>query len=180
MVLTGRQALINERARKGLDKSDEMWNGELHMVPPPSYEHQHLGAELFLVLAPLAKARGLPARYHGTGVYRPGSEGDWRVPDHVYARPEHRSARGIEGHASLVVEILSPGDETSAKLGWYASVGVEEVLVVDPATRRVELLASRGGAMVAAEAVVITALGVTADTVQGSLHLSWEGGSADI
>jgi hypothetical protein len=29
------QAMLDERQRLGLDGRDEMWDGELHMVPPP-------------------------------------------------------------------------------------------------------------------------------------------------
>jgi Uma2 family endonuclease len=174
------QALLDERRAKGLDKSDEMWEGELHMVPPPSDRHQEVGAELFIVLAPLAKERGLLPRYDPTGLFRPGADDDWRVPDQMYARPEHRSERGIEGHADLVVEILSPHDETYQKLDWYASVGVGEVLVIDPGTRRVELYRNGQGRMERVEPAVIEALGVRAETVDGSLRLTWDGGSADI
>jgi Uma2 family endonuclease len=161
-----------------------MWEGELHMVPPPSDEHQALGAELFLVLGPLAKSRGLLPRYDPTGLFRPGADDDWRIPDQQYARPEVVSPRGIEGAASLVVEILSPHDETYRKLDWYASVGVGEVLVIDPASRRAELFANRDGRMVAVEpvdgALLIEALGVRAETVDGALRLTWDGGTADI
>jgi Uma2 family endonuclease len=179
------QALLDERRSKGLDKSDEMWEGELHMVPPPSEAHQELGAELFLALAPLAKTSGLLPRYDPTGVFRPGHDDDWRVPDQVYARPELRSERGIEGAASLVVEILSPHDETYRKLDWYGSVGVEQVLVIDPSTRRVELYANRDGRMMGEDpdpdgTLHIAALGVRAQTVGGKLRLTWEGGAADI
>ena len=180
-MLEAPQALLDERRSKGLDKSDEMWEGELHMVPPPSGSHQEVGAELFLILGPLAKARGLLPRYDPTGVFRPGVDNDWRVPDQVYALPEVASKRGIEGAASLVVEILSPNDESYAKLGWYASVGVGEVLVIDPTTRRVELFANRGGQMAPVEPpLVVEALGVRAETVDSRLRLTWEGGTADI
>ncbi len=174
------QGLLDERRAKGLDKSDEMWEGELHMVPPPSDRHQAVGAELFLVLAPLAKERGLLPRCDPAGLFRPGADDDWRVPDQMYARPEVRSERGIEGGASLVVEILSPHDETYEKLGWYASVGVGEVLVVEPETRRVELFANRDGRMVPVEPVLVECLGVRAETVDGKLRLTWDGGTADI
>ncbi len=174
------QALLDERRAKGLDKSDEMWEGELHMVPPPSDEHQAVASELFLTLAPLAKRRGLLARYDPTGVFRPGVENDYRIPDQTYAHPDVRSERGIEGAASLVVEILSPYDETYRKLDWYAEVGVGEVLVIEPETRRVELFANRVGRMVPVEPAYIEALGVRADTVDGRLRLTWEGGSAEI
>jgi len=173
------QALLDERRARGADRWDEMWEGELHMVPPPSEQHQAVGTKLVRVLAPLAEARGLQARYE-TGLFRPGVDDDYKVPDQLYARPALRSDRGFEGAASLVVEILSPNDETYAKLDWYAGVGVAEVLVVDPESRRVELFANRGGHMAAVEPVVIECLGVTAETVDGTLRLTWEGGSADI
>ncbi len=79
-----------------------------------------------------------------------------------------------------MVEILSPGDETYAKLDWYGSVGVGEVLVIDPETRRVELFTNRGGGMDSVDPVVIECLGVRAETVDGALRLTWEGGTADI
>ena len=63
----------------------------------------------------------------------------YRVPDLGFARPEHVSERGIEGRAVLVVEILSPGDESYAKLPFYRRVGVEEVLFVDQTTRAFEV-----------------------------------------
>jgi len=179
-MLEAPQALLDERRAKGLDKSDEMWDGELHMVPPPSFEHQRLGSELFLVLGPLAKAKGLIALYDPTGVFRPGVENDWRVPDQVYARQEVASERGIEGAASLVVEILSPNDETYRKREWYAQVGVGEVLVIEPGTRAVELFANREGRMTPVEPAIVECLGVTAETVDGKLRLTWDGGAADI
>ena len=113
-------------------------------------------------------------------MFRPGVDNDWRVPDQMYARPELASARGIEGGAALVVEILSPNDETHAKLAWYAEVGVGEVLVIDPGTRRVELFGNRHGRMEPVEPVHIRALDVRAETVDGTLRLTWDGGSAEI
>jgi Uma2 family endonuclease len=173
------QALLEERRARGADRWDEMWEGELHMVPPPSEQHQALGTKLVRALAPLAEARGLEARYE-TGLFRPDVENDYKVPDQLYARPEFRSERGFEGRASLVVEILSPNDETYAKLDWYASVGVGEVLVIDPATRGVELFANRDGRMSPVQPVVVECLGVRAETVDHILRLTWDGGTADI
>jgi Uma2 family endonuclease len=37
--------------------------------------------------------------------------------------------------AVVVVEILSPDDETFDKFGFYAGTGVDELIVVDPAER---------------------------------------------
>ena len=173
------QALLEERRARGADRWDEMWEGELHMVPPPSELHQAVGIAMILALAPLAEERGLVARYE-TGLFRPDVDDDYKVPDQVYAPPERRSARGFEGAASLVVEILSPNDETYQKLDWYADVGVGEVLVIEPETRRVELFANRDGRMAPVEPAVIECLGVRAETVDGALRLTWDGGTADI
>ena len=46
--------------------------------------------------------------------------------------------------AALVVEIVSPYDETWAKLPFYAAHDVEEVLIVDPKKHEVQWLALRG------------------------------------
>jgi len=80
----------------------------------------------------------------------------------------------------VVVEILSPHDETYRKLEWYASVGVSEALVIHPRTKAVELFANRNGRTEPVEPVVIECLGIRAETVDGILRLTWDGGTADI
>ena len=42
--------------------------------------------------------------------------------------------------AAIVVEIVSPGDETWEKLPFYAAHRVDEVLIVDPLKRTVDWL----------------------------------------
>lgn len=130
--------LLSERRRRGDDRFDEMWEGVLHMNPPPSSRHQELAGDLYATLRPLAKSRGLDAWYE-TGLYRPGTDEDWRVPDLMIASPEVRTERGVDGSAALVIEIRSPSDESYEKLPFYASLGVGEVLLVDPDDRRLEL-----------------------------------------
>ena len=178
-------ALVEERRRTGADRWDELWEGELHMVPPPSGLHQRLGMKLAMVLNPLAEARGLVGAYEA-GLYRPGTDLDYRVADHVYARPELLTERGVDGPADVVVELASPGDETYDKLAFYADLGVGEVIVVHPAGRTVELFVLRGGRHVLVQAdtegrVRSDALGATFATVAGPrLTIGWEGGSAEI
>ena len=48
--------------------------------------------------------------------------------------------------AVAVLEVLSPGDETYAKLDFYSARGVREVLVVDPVAHRVECWLRAGAA----------------------------------
>lgn len=138
---------LAERRRQGADRRDEMWEGCLHLVPQPARWHQRFGFELGLVLGPIAKTVGLEVS-HETSLYR--SDRDYRVPDLVFALPSQGTERGIEGGAELVVEVLSPGDETYEKLDFYAAFPVREVLVANPDTRAVELFVLRGGKYLAA------------------------------
>lgn len=173
------EALLAERRRLGADRWDEVWEGVLHMVPPPSAAYQRLSAKLLAILVPVAEAQGLVPLVEA-GLYR--GDDDYRVPDQVYARPDQVSDRGVEGAAPLVVEILSPGDETYEKLEWYAALAVDEVLVVDPETRRPEVFARRGARMVLVESspARLASLGVDLAVVDGPrLRLSWEGGEAE-
>lgn len=133
------ESLLAERRRSGADRWDEMWEGVLHMPPQPSRWHQGFGASLLMTLGPIAKAAGLEA-YYETALYR--TEKDYRVPDLTFARPSP-GAKRIESGAELVVEILSPDDESYEKLTFYADMSVHEVLVVDPETRAFELFTLR-------------------------------------
>jgi Putative restriction endonuclease len=134
------EALKERRRRSGLDRLDEVWEGVLHMVPAPSYEHAVVSQQLAVLLDGPARAAGLvPAM----GEFNLGeSEHDFRVPDGGLHRP---GASGIWlPTAALVVEIVSPEDETWQKLPFYAAHGVDEVLIVDPGERSVHWLARMG------------------------------------
>jgi Uma2 family endonuclease len=180
------EALAAERRRTGADRWDEVWEGLLHMVPPPSGWHRLFGGNLYLLLAPLAKARGFECTYE-TGVFKPGAgEKDYRQPDLVVAPRGAYSKPGIVGAPELVVEILSPNDESYEKLPFYESLGVKEVLLLNPETHAVELFVLRGGKLHAAlpdaEAAVRSAvLGVSLARIDGpKLRLVWNGGASEI
>lgn len=53
--------------------------------------------------------------------------------------------------APVVVEIVLPDDESWAKLDFYAAREVDEVLIVDPAARRVTWLTRDGAGYAEAE-----------------------------
>lgn len=121
------EALLAERSRLGIDGRDEMWNGVLHMVPPASGNHQRLAAWLLRTLAPAADEKKLVMTCE-TGLW--AADDDYKVPD-LLAAPEPRwSNRGVEVPSALVIEILSPGDETLEKIEWYSAMGVDEVVVI--------------------------------------------------
>jgi len=137
----GLDELLERRRRSGLDRLDEVWEGVLHMVPAPSFAHARIAHQLAVLLDGPARAAGLVA---AMGEYNLGdSEHDFRVPDGGLHRP---GAAGVWlSTAALVVEIVSPGDETWDKLPFYAARQVDELLIVDPQKRTVEWLALERG-----------------------------------
>lgn len=165
--------------------ADELWEGVVHMVLPPTAEHQGVNGCLYLQLGPAAHRRGLRPFFE-TGLF--DTEDDYRVPDLLVARPEQVAHRGVDGTAAVVVEILSPGDESYEKLPWYAARAVEEIVIVDPASRRVELYASRNGVAEQVDAgadgaITLQTLGarlLTVDTPGGPrLRVEVDGQTAD-
>ncbi|PZS10435.1 MAG: hypothetical protein DLM64_08530 [Solirubrobacterales bacterium] len=121
--------LLKQRERWGADRWDEVWEGVLHMNPPPSHEYERLVIRLGYLLTPHAQAAGLELT-GGVGI---GEKDDYRAPDLAL----HRRGAAPIWHptAALAVEILSPGDETRKKLPFYAVHHVDELLIVDPAAQ---------------------------------------------
>jgi hypothetical protein len=136
----GLGGVLDSRRRSGLDRLDEIWEGVYHMVPAPSGPHATSESQLHRLLGPPAMAAGLTM----SGQCNIGeSEHDFRVPDGAL----HRSPpEGVwNPTAALVIEIVSPNDETWEKLPFYADHDVDEVLIVDPQECTVEWLELRDG-----------------------------------
>ncbi len=151
----GLDELLERRRVSGLDRLDEIWEGVLHMVPAPRGEHADIAQQLAEALGAPARAAGLvPAM----GEFNLGlSEHDYRVPDGGLHR---QRPRGVwHATAALVIEILSPDDESWDKLSFYASHGVDEALLVDPGERAVHWLGLADGAYVPVESSRLVALG---------------------
>jgi Uma2 family endonuclease len=136
------EALIDKRRRLGLDRHDEVWDGVYVMAPHAHSDHGIVADELKGLLFPRAKAAGLLPG----DAFNLGEPQDFRVPDGGY----HRARPGTlyVPTAAIVVEVLSPDDETFTKLGFYAAHGVDEVLVADPPARTVRCWHLRDGSYV--------------------------------
>lgn len=130
VVLGGRpqelEQLIERRRALGLDHYDEIWEGDYHVAPEAHSRHGILDDELAAAMRPFAQRAGLI----GSGPFNLGTPNNFRVPDRGF----HRSVPGVVWVASVpvVVEILSPDDETFEKFDFYAAHGVQEVLVAYP------------------------------------------------
>ena len=123
--------LLARRRERGQDGYDEVWEGIYHVAPMAGPQHAIVQAALVRVLGPLADAAGLTL----LGPFNLGDSDDYRVPDAGL----HRTAPTTTyvPTAALVVEVLSPEDETYDKFEFYARRGVDEIVVADPANRSV-------------------------------------------
>ena len=176
-VLVDAEWELQRRRRPGIDKRDECWDGEWHLVNPPKRWHERLNLDMVLVLGPRARVLGLEP-YAGAAIVA-DPENSFRIPDQVYARADQGIDEGVTG-AALVVEVRCPRDESYLKMPFYAERGVTEVLIVHQ-DRRFELYRLAEGTYQPVEDGRSSVLGVTFSTVDGpNLRISCDGGSADV
>jgi len=115
-------------SRRGLGRSPAR-------VATTDHDPSRAGGNLLEALKAAADARGW-LRFYETSVYGPSSaRKNYRVPDLLVVAPEHVAERGIEARAELVIELLSPDDESRDKLPFYAQCGIPEVWLIEPETR---------------------------------------------
>ena len=137
------EELVKQRKRLGIDRWDEVWRREWHLSPSPSWEHQWIEGELFIILKEVVERAGLGVVAHQFNVADP-TQGlqDFRIPDiSVVLQGSHAQVREtfIAGGPDLLLEIYSPGDETYQKIDWYGEQGVRELIIINRDTKGVEL-----------------------------------------
>lgn len=122
----------------------EVIEGVLYMSTAPSFFHQWIIRQLFLVLYVQVDSLGLgPTMWAPLGVFMPGC--DPVQPDLVVVTTVHLGIihdRRVEGIPSLLVEVLSPGNpavDTETKRRAYAHAAVPEYWIVRPASRDILL-----------------------------------------
>ncbi len=137
--------MLAERRRLGQDRLDEIWQGEYHMNPWPRSRHGYLDVEFLTAIRSAAKQAGLTQ----TTGFNVGTRNDYRAPDGGL----HRGRPDAVYHptAALVVEVVSPGDESWLKFDFYAAHDVDEVVIVDGDTETVHWFALHDGVYEAVE-----------------------------
>ena len=123
--------LIATRHARGADHHDEVWDGEYHMAPAANNRHNWLQLTLGALLLHRARELGLTALTE----FNIGVPHDHRIPD--LGILQSFEAADWNPTAMLVVEIVSPHDESWMKLDFYFEHGIEEVVIVDPDQRSV-------------------------------------------
>jgi Uma2 family endonuclease len=156
---------LERRRALGLDRFDEMWAGVYWMAPHAHSDHGLLDEAIAALLRPWAKRAGLL----GSGGFNLGTPTDYRVPDRGFHRTRPGSVY-VET-APVVIEIVSPGDETFSKLPFYGAHGVLEVIVVLPAEREVRCYDVTSGEGV--QVPVSNVLGV--EMAELTRELDWPG-----
>lgn len=133
------EAFLERRRLLGQDSHDEVWEGRYVVSPSAHSNHGVVQAAIAIALGPRARPLGLVP----TVGFNLGEPKNFRVPDGGL----HRGVPGVlyVDTAVLVVEVLSPEDQTFAKLDFYTDRGVRELLVVDWQTQTVRCFALQDG-----------------------------------
>ncbi|MDE3134738.1 MAG: Uma2 family endonuclease [Acidobacteriota bacterium] len=130
------EALLARRRKTGVDRRDEVWDAVLHLVPATDLRHAQIAQQLALLLHEPAREAGLVLVMQEFNLGE--SIDDYRIPDGGIFVP------GTSGvwipTAKMVIEVVSPGDESWEKLPYFAKRSVDEVLIVEPSTHRVHWL----------------------------------------
>jgi Uma2 family endonuclease len=120
----------------------EVINNTIYMSPAPSFEHQRIIGSIFFSIESYALSKKI-----GITVISPVDvyldEKNILQPDIVYlSNSSLKYVKGgkIKGTPDLIVEVLSPGNEThdlEKKKAIYESFGVKEYFIVAPKTKAV-------------------------------------------
>ncbi len=144
-----------ERAACGGDRYDEVWEGTYMMAPMPNNEHQQFVSRLTRIFDEVVGDANLGTAYSGVNVSDRVDdwEHNYRVPDvAVFLNDSAAVDHGNFwfGGPDFAVEVLSPGDKSREKLGFYARVHTRELLVIDRQPWRLELYKLASGRLVLA------------------------------
>jgi Uma2 family endonuclease len=141
----------------------ELVRGELFVTPPPTYDHETIGARLTQILVPYVAAHGLGLVYHPRAVLR--FEGSEVEPDLMV----RRAAPGADWDRApipiLVVEILSPSTrrrDREQKRELYTDASIAEYWMVDPERRTITVVAAGRPDVTETEALAWSPAGASA------------------
>lgn len=130
----------------------QLIDGKFYVSEAPTTFHQSISGKLYLALAIWAERTGAGVVYYApVDVYL--SDHDVVQPDLLFVAKEKMDIfqRGrVYGAPDLVVEILSPSTvalDTVKKRALYARVGVREMWVVDPKSRKIHIYRLREGSL---------------------------------
>ena len=173
------ERVIADRKERGLDRFDEVWEGEYVLMNAPSNKHQLLVGRLTAALTVLIDRDGHDFILPGANV---SDRIDWRInhriPDvlvYLAGNPAENRGSFFLGGPDLAIEIVSPGDRTYQKFDFYAAVGVRELVVVDEPLDRFTLHRLSDGKLTEAGVAALGTDGFATETAS----LTWTLAEAD-
>lgn len=155
------EAFLERRRALGQDRFDEVWEGAYHVAPMAHPWHGYVDEQIGEALAPHARRAGLVR----TSAFNLGEPDDFRVPDRGYHRTLPSTV--YVPTAAIVVEVVSPDDETWEKFGFYAAHGVDEICTAEPPERGLRWWRREGDGYVETDASEL--LGVTVAEVAAQI-----------
>jgi Uma2 family endonuclease len=164
-----------ERAKTGADRFDEVWDGVYVMAALANNEHQHFATRLGSVFMDVVAWPDEGNVLVGCNVSdrETGWKKNYRCPDvavFLTGNPAKDCDTHWFGGPDFAVEVISPNDRSRDKLGFYAEVGVRELLILDRKPWRLELYRLADGALDPAGAASVKK---PADLVSAVLPLSF-------
>jgi Uma2 family endonuclease len=121
----------------------ELVRGELFVTPPPSVDHEYIGARLARILVPYVERNRLGHVMHPRSVVRlEGSEVEPDLMVRAAPAPGESDWERIP-LPILIVEVLSPTTrrrDLNQKKSFYLDAGVAEYWVVDPDSRSITVV----------------------------------------
>ena len=149
------ERLKAERAERGGDRYDEVWEGVYMMAAMPNNEHRFFVSRLARILDEVIHDSGLGQAFPGCNVSdREDWEKNFRVPDvAVFLNGTAAIDRNTfwRGGPDFAVEITSRGDKSRDKFEFYASINTREVLIIDRDPWQLELYRLENGILSLAE-----------------------------
>lgn len=127
----------------------ELSEGELSIVPPPSFTHQKILDNLYSILKTFVLDYDL-----GVTAFAPLAVRLWpgkiREPDILFYTHAHRDRidEQVSGPPDLAAEIISPGTRKTDrhdKFYEYAQAGITEYWLVDPEAKTIEVFVLNDG-----------------------------------
>jgi len=130
------EGAMESRRLRGVDKYDEVWDGEIHVSPLANIPHQKIVIGLSMVLYTVVDMAGRGQVFSGVNISDrdKGWRQNFRIPDIAVildGNPAKYCVTHWMGGPDFAVEIRSPGDETLLKIPFYEQIGTRELLVID-------------------------------------------------
>jgi Uma2 family endonuclease len=140
------EAIVETRRRSGSGRLDECWEGVWHLTDP-SAPHQRVAGRVYRIFSEVVEDSGQGTAWISINVTDRAE--NWlenhRCPDGAVILKRNpgvwvgESRAAFLGGPDLIIEVLSEDDEVYDKFPFYASLGVKEILIIDPGTCHPEL-----------------------------------------